>query len=778
MSAYSFGSLRNAADEYGSLRSLRRFRAANRLDWGQINSGAYRTELVALYQHSRLARSGVSFESAVTTGRLAGVAKELGLFEEFRLRVVIVNAGTDAKGVGYAPWEPGYFLKRIMLSVDPCDAEHFLVRLERKILAHYEPDAEALHSGLVVRLYEGGRELSTEPAKLLGQLMAMRSREIRAVVIRTQSVVSRPVPPAYVRRVLKAVEVSGGGGKAIAMVEQKTFATKSAARRAKRRERLVGAPLQAGKAGAESDAFKAPSQPLTGLAKDLCERIGQELYGSASATYARELEKPGGSHKAARAAVDALIADPLFVNGAVSRAVRDDAIYAKADEAAPTASAYWAKRNMNIAEMINSISSNVARTVGGTKASVLFKPADKSKTSIAAAASAAAATDTTGQLLIAGDSNGVRLGKPFTGDIAKKAFSDASIGCGIWDCFKEWCGFNAHCDDDALGYPTAQHCHPFLGSGHSLLPRVHCVPPRCHSHHAHEKNVIKQKVVVRIHAARRQAKRAHRRGGQHQQPAAENVRVVPAAVTAGEDSDSSGEEDMLLDMAHRKEAGLPYRHINSDGEEDEDADDGGDKDEFCPHLLAAKKGVSVKETTEMKTVTKMDTGSAKVKHIDSVKYSNFMKVVHESGCLSAADSASPFVLLALDNSVLTDANLARIRNSKEGCAGFIRRYKVACHPDARDLSHPCFRHPTIVGGVLLVSAAGVHFAAHAAAAGAKLVLAAGAVLTHATLHTVHFVTHPHLPAHVHLLPFPALHHHFPKHSHVAVHGGHSHFTDI
>lgn len=735
--SYSPGKVRNHA--YGqffgrtSLSLTGALRSANRTDWARICSGTYRSELVTLYKHSGLAQRGVSFVAAVSSGQLSPMGKEIGVLEAFRTKVIVTDRNSLAGAVGHRAWESKRRFKKIMINVDPHD-DHWLVRFVRKILKHYESN-HSLHSRLSVELYEKGAEkrLSSEGRVLMGQLMANPSREIYAIVVESSTVQDRPVPPEYVRRTLKKREEP-----AAKPVEQPVL-SKAAARRAKRKERMIKAPLQSQH---KEVTLKMPEKPLEGLSNIISERISSELYESASETYRKSLET--GNHKSARSAVDALIADPMFVAHSVAKAMTDDSIYSKVDASTPTAAAYWSKRGANIGDMINTVSTSISRSVTDMNASAMFKPVDM-KTKLA---------HDTGKALPIGDDQNARVGKPFNGDIAKKAFSDATIGCGIWDSFKDWlsCGINACGDNGGPDFgPTTSFCGnhyrfaPFHGHCDSLLPRVHCVPHRCHD----DKNVIKQKVVLRIHGARRKAKKHHNHGV----VAVGGVPHVVAVPVAGEDSDSSGDEEVSYDRAMRKHHGLAYRNVHSDGEED---DDDNDEDEFLPSAVVVKEKVA----TTVTATTDYGYG-----HIDQVKYSNFLSLVKESGHLN---DTRPYVLLALDNGLLTANNMAKIRASKEGVKGFISRYMVHCHSDARDLHHSCFRHPTLLGGALLVSAAGVHFAAHTVATGARLVLAAGAALGHATLHAVHFLTCPVLPGHVRFLPFHYLHHHFPKHGHTHV----------
>jgi hypothetical protein len=713
-----------------SLSPVSVLRSANRTDWSKICSGAYRTELVTLYKCAGLAERGVSFVDAVSAGQLSAVGKEIGIFESFRVKVIVTDRNSLANAPGYRAWETKRRFKKVMIVVDPGD-ENWLPRLIRKVLGHYESNP-AFHPNLDVDFYERGGEKRIGDSKLLRYLMANPSREIYSLVEMSTTVRTRPEIPMYVRKTLKMREA------AVVKIAEEPTLSKAAARRARRRERMIKAPMQGQQ---KAVALKMPEKPLEGLSKDLSERISSEMFDQASATYKKTLNT--SNHKNARAAVDALIADPMFVTRSVAKAVTDDSLYAKTSPSTPTAAAYWSKRGANIGDMINTISTSVSRGVSDMNAGAMFKSIDSK-------ASASKTFADTGKSLPIGEDQNASIGKAFTGDIAKKAFSDATIGCGIWDCFKDWigCGVNACGDNGGHDFGPANdvcltgaphyRCAPFYDHCDSLLPRVHCVPHRCHD----DRNVIKQKVVLRIHGARRKAKHSHHHGVA--------VGVAPHVVAvpvAGEDSDSSGDEEVSYDRAMRRQHGLAYRNVHSDGEEDDDCDD---EDEFCSDMTSIEKKV---ETTVITS------GHG---HIDQVKYSNFLSLVKESGHLS---DSKPYVLLALDNNVLTASNMSKIRASKEGCRGFVSRYMVYCHKDAHDLHHPCFHHPTLLGGVLMVSAAGVHFAAHAAEAGAHLVLATGATLAHATLHAVHFLTCPLFPHHVRILPFHYLHHHFPKHGH-------------
>jgi len=724
---HHYGRVRNQAyaQLFGqtSLNPVGVLRSANRTDWAKICSGAYRTELVTLYKHAGLALRGVSFVDAVSSGQLAPLGKEIGIFESFRTKVIVTDRNSLSNLPGYRAWEPGRRAKKVMISVDPCD-QHALLRLVHKVLGHYEPDP-LRHKDLTVEFYERGGEKRIDGKALMRYLMANPSREIYCLVAVSDTVQIREVPPAYARKVLKRLEAT------VTKPAEEPALSKAAIRKARRKERAIKGPIHGQQ---KASGTLVPDKPLEGLAKDLSERISSELYEQASATYRAGLE--AGNHKSARSAVDALIADPIFVSRSVAKAVTDDALYAKADPSNPTAAAFWSKRGANIGDMINTVSTSVSRGVSDMNAGAMFKPLDCRTKSFA--------TDT-GKALPIGEDQNAKVGKAFTGDIARKAFSDATIGCGIWDCFRDWlgCGVNA-CGDGGghdFGPAGALHyrCAPFSQHCGAPLPRVHCVPHRCRD----DRNVVKQKVILRIHGSRRKAKHSHHHGVAV--GAAPHVVVVP---TAGEDSDSSGDDEVSYDRAMRKQHGLAYRNVHSDGEEDEDR---GDEDEFFP----ATTSVTDKITTVVAV-------SAHDNHIDQARYSNFLSLVKESGHLN---DPKPYVLLALDNTILTASNMTKIKASKEGCRGFVSRYMVYCPKDASDLRHHCFRHPGIAGGVLLVSAAGVHFAAHAAETGAHLVLATGSALSGATLRAVHFLGCPLVPRHVRLLPFHYLHHHFPKHGH-------------
>lgn len=740
-----------------SIGSERFIRLANRIDYPRLVGGSFRKELYTLYRHGGYAERGVSFDAVVTQGALVKHANKIGLFEPFDVRIIVTNGSSLTSASGARPWEKGYVSKKVMIRVDPSD-DDWHARLVKKVLTHYDPSGTVSHSNLVVAFVKSDRKTSlsaSNPALMIGELMSLRNAEVYAVVEKSTTTVARKSVGAYVRKTLTREEVRQQLAIASEAIEKQQQQDKTAA--SIKKKSASNMPIRS------QIPLKMPSQPLDDLAKTLNERIGNEIFAATSAAYEQGLAEGKGKHVAGRKAVEALIADPLFVTRAVHKAIaEDDSVYAKADPLTPTAQKYWAKRQMNIASLVNEFSSKIAPRVSELNVSSLYRPVGSGKQKAAAAASAGNA----GNLPI-GDSLGASA-RSFNADLAKKAIADASIGCGLWDSFKHWVGYDGCCDDGGPGYGPAcdvgYRGAPFCGYNHGCLPALHCVPNRCitdphhgHHHHHHDKNVVKQKVIVRVHGGGR---RAAKKGA--------HVHVAKD----GDESASSGDEAVDFDRAQRRAKGMAWRHVNSDGEDDDheghaivDCDD-----EYCNHpVVALSKGhnnhhhgqaPAVSVVTKNKVIVGGEDYHHHHHHLDKNNYSNFLAILNEAGCVTDGKDS---VYLALSNTVLTDANMAKVRAG--GCGKFIDRYRVMCHTDAHSLHHGCFRHPTITGGVLMISVAGVHYALHAVEAGAALVLAAGAALKHATVDTVHFVTCPGYGHHVRFLPFPALHIHFPHHGH-------------
>jgi len=745
------------------------FKKANATDWPFIVAGTYRRELVVLYKQGNYARCGKSFERVVDPerhGELSKYTTQVGLHERFGVRVIITNMASLNKATGARPWEPNYYTKKVMILVDPSDA-YWHARLIKKILSHSH--ASNYVSNAVVALVRTDRKtgLSTNTDVLLGELMhpGMRGKEIYAVVGESSTPVKRPTLPEYVRTKIvcvgtRVMRVPDTGAKPSTVSSGSVAKKKSS-----RRDRLIRSQLQQG--GRAS--LKPPVAPLEGLAKDLNERIADELYSAAHTVYNETLSKQGSSHKDARKSVSLLIASPLFVSNAVNTALRDDSLYAKADPKAPTAAEYMAKRQINIAELANEFSSRIQPRIAELDAKALFRPLTKPSPSSGRDA------------LIANEAGAPQL-RTFTADVAKKAIGEVAIGCGIWDSFKDWVGYNGFTDDggfnpgpcpDIVGFGSEPYAH------HHHLPKLHHVPDRFlidphhgHHHHHHDRNEVKQKVIVRVHTGRRAAKKQNTSTKSVTTTDADGKPITVKEVTNVHDGESSsGEEDVLLDRAHRKHKGLAYRHINSDDDDDHHRHGGahdGDEYNHLPvvgnhhhHKAPAAATTVLKNHTHVDTPNVSISSTTKLKELDHHRYSNFFDILRESGCL---DDGTPSVYLALDNTVLNETNARRARAG--GVKQFIQRYRVHCPADAHSLSHPHFKHPTIVGGVLMISAAGVHYAAHTASAGAHLILDTAAALKAAALSTVDFFTGHGIHHHHRFIPFPVLHVHFPRHYHI------------
>jgi hypothetical protein len=755
---------------------------ANPSDWPFIASGTYRRELVELYKYGNYARCGKSFERVVNN-ELARYTEKIGLHESFGVRVIVTNMASLNKASGARPWERDYYHKKVMIAVDPSE-EHWYGRLIERILSHAHPSVD--RSRAVTALVRPDRKssFSTDKIVLLGELMhpSMRGKEVYAVIREGSSHVKRDPVPTYKRKHIHHHQE----GEVLALqlhigaqldAPNKPTMGEAAKKRVSRRDRLIRSQLHQ---GGRATPLTPPSQPLEGLAKDLNERIASELYGAAHATYQEALSKPGSSHKDARKKVSALIASPLFVSNAVNTAIRDDALYAKADPKTPTAAQYMAKRQLNIAELANEFVSRLQPRVAELDAKTLFRPLSKP----------ASGTPSAGRdAFIATEPVPARS---FTADVAKKAIDEVTIGHGMWDAFKDWVGYNGFNDDgdcnpgpspDIVGFSSEPYSH----TAHGVLPKVHHVPARYlidphghhhrHHHHHHGRNEVKQKVIVRVHTGRREAKKSQTSTKTVTTTGADGVPKVVKEVTKaggeGEEDASSGEDDVMLDRAQRRHKGLAYRHVNSD-DDDGDSDDHhkhGDGSDEYPHVPVVVEAVphhhhNHNKDTVLKNKTHVDapgvaiTSTTTLKELDHHRYSNFLDILRESGCL---EDGVPSVYLALDNTVLTEANAKRARVG--GAKLFIERYRVHSPEGVHSLAHPHFKHPTITGGALMISAAGVHYATHAVAAGAHLILDTAAVIKAAALHTVDFLTLHGLHHRHRFLPFPALHVHFPRHYH-------------
>jgi hypothetical protein len=678
---------------YSSVRDLTRSRLGatsisplaaavriNGLEWHSASS-AYQPELIKIYyKHDYLAR-GKTFAQALDEGPLRAAMSDVGLLRKFEINVTIMTEEVFT-GKGPKPWRAASAgQKRIRVAIDPEWAPWHDSLLAK--LATHSGDSSS-----DVDFYDQAarKKLSADKAELAKELLYARGTGVYAVLIKKKQVsktttfgimsqlgeaVKREIP-AYKPRQRKPVfpdPVAAPIGSEAGALAASAIAKRSAAGR-------KVAPVSA----------KPPKKPLVPIASRLTERISAEL----TKLTALEASKNGSSTHDSYKSVKRVMKEPTaLVHAAVHTAITDDKLYTGAEGAgAKGASDYWRKRKVNIGDLINKISRNVAEQVGELNAEGMFAVP---KTAASTQGGSVSIGDA-----IAGTTASVRAQqqkKPeFSHDIARKAFTAATINCGIWDSFLDMVGYNGTHDDGGndLGpcasFGECSKVHGCNGLAHACqpevplcAPRVHVVPSHKghvvphhrhhrwahggHQHHHRNDDVVFQSVVVDLTEKHKNPHKLH--GGNKLASFSASSGVVHV-----HDDSSSDEEEHTMTRAIRRKSGKPFRSVSSP-----DDSDGSDDDSIAvvaPGVfLGGGSSVAVAASTKTVTKTTVVAGAS----MNEATYSNFLTVLKRSGRVLD----KPCVVMCLPNSILTAKNMEVFERhgGDTACAVFVDHY--VCH---------------------------------------------------------------------------------------------------
>lgn len=716
---------------YSSVRDLTRSRLGatsispvaaavriNGLEWHSA-SLTYHQELVKIYyKHDYLTR-GKTFAQALDEGPLRAALADVGLLRKFEINVTIVKEEVFL-GKGARPWRAAVEgKKRIRVAVDP-EWHEWHDTLLAKIAKH------AGESAADVEFYDQTatrKKLSSDKAELAKELLYARGTGVYAVLIKKTSTskktsfgimsqlgeaVKRELP-AYKPRQRKPAFPDPVAAPIGNEVGSLAVAKRSAAGR-------KVAPVSA----------KPPTKPLTPIASRLTERISAEL----TKLTGQEAAKSGGkeSVRDSYKSVKRVMKEPTaLVHAAVHTAVTDDKLYTGADGGgAKSAADYWRKRKVNIGDLINKISRNVAEQVGELNAEGMF---------VTPKTGGARGSVSIGDA-IAGTSASLRAQqKPeFSHDIARKAFTAATINAGIWDSFLDMVGYNGTYDDGGndLGpcasFSDCSKVHGSNGLAHACLPDVPLCPPRVHivprhtghvvphhrhhrwahgghhNHHHHD-DVVFQSVVVDLTEKHKNPRKRHGKRGGGSAAASKVTSVTSSSGVVhlhdGEDS-SSDEEEHTMSRAIRRKSGKPFRSMSSPDDSDGSEDDSVSVVAPGAFLVGGGAGVAA---VESKTAVSVSTVS-----MNEANYSNFLTVLKRSG----RKFDKPCVVMCLPNSVLTGKNMEVFERhgGDAACAVFAEHY--ICHTRGPVRAFADLIDKT-VNKIVLVSSTAVCWAIHAPA---------------------------------------------------------------